>query len=149
MCKVGTRWLWLYAHHGITLMSLGNSEFQREEWSPPLMLIPGSGTARVNLVMQTANCPSCPLRNSGEPSSLRTWPGSFSTAQPDPHRALLFRTLDWGLGLTAEVACGAERTPGAGGAGRYTHAQVSKAVWEGLGLIFYLLPVPCRAQGAH
>lgn len=103
-----------------------------------------------HLVAQTANCPSCPPRNSREPSSPRTsHPGSLSTTRPDPHRALLFCTLDWGLGLTAEMARGAERAPGAGGAGRYTHAQVSEAVGEGLGLIFYLLPVPCGARGAH
>lgn len=143
---MGTLWLWLYAHHGITLVSLGNSKFQREEWSPHLMLIPGPGTWSRKL--QTAPAVHPETAGSHLPQGLHI-PGSLSTAQPDPHRALLFCTLDWGLGLTAEMACGAERAPGAGSAGRYTHAQVSEAVGEGLGLIFYLLPVSCGARGAH
>lgn len=68
---------------------------------------------------------------------------------PAPRGSLLLRTLDWGLGLAAEVARGAEGATGAGGAWCHTHAQVSEAVGEGLGLVLYLLPVPCGAWGVH
>lgn len=152
MLKVGTRWLWLYAHHGITLMSPGNSEFQREEWSPHLRLIPGSGTVHESTwwyKLQTTPAVHRETVGSYLPQGLGEVEHILA---PFPQLGLIpteLHTLDWGLGLTAEVARGVERAPGAGGARRHTHAQVSEAVGEGFGLIFYLLPVPCGARGAH
>lgn len=69
---------------------------------------------------------------------------------PLEHDLPLCHTLDGGLGLAAEVTCGADGAAGAGRAGCHPHAQpfqVPKAVGECLGLVLQLLPVSCRAWG--
>lgn len=95
-----------------------------------------------------------PRRASHTVNGLRMgfWPEPQDHAQVLAHLPPpLGCTLDGGLGLAVEVACGAERAAGAGHARRHPHAhpfQVPEAVGERLGLVLQLLPVSCRARGA-
>lgn len=70
------------------------------------------------------------------------------TPRPWPTSPAAVPTLDGGLDLAVEVACGAEGAAGAGHARRHPHAHPVQ-VGERLGLVLQLLPVPCRARGAR